>query len=391
VKSFAKCGPRGLAFELAAGGSGEIGDLKLGLGPREPLGDEGQSIPALLFQSDDFTRQVAPRIPRLKDQTSIPFRKAPLIGHQRERLFARIEQSGFCGRGNKAFDKTLEGLGHALSVWQMWAMGYLCRRMRGLYSLERVTMTSNGRVALVTGAGSGIGRAVSLALQSSGYAVVLAGRRAAELERTAASAVPNGAQMLPVATDVSSQESVRALFARVQEAFGRLDVLFNNAGIGGRAVPLEDLTLEQWNAVVAVNLTGAFLCAQEAIRLMKAQQPRGGRIINNGSLSAYSPRPNSAPYTSTKHALTGLTKCISLDGRKCDIACSQIDVGNAATEMTEKMSAGVRQANGTKMPEPRMDVRHVAEAVVFMANLPLDANVQFMTVMATAMPFIGRG
>jgi NAD(P)-dependent dehydrogenase (short-subunit alcohol dehydrogenase family) len=252
-------------------------------------------------------------------------------------------------------------------------------------------MASNGRVALVTGAGSGIGRAVSVSLQAAGYAVVLAGRRVAELERTAVSAVKDGGKVLSVPTDVSKQDSVKALFARVGEAFGRLDVLFNNAGTGGRAMPLEDLTLEQWNKVVAVNLTGAFLCAQEAIKLMKAQQPRGGRIINNGSLSAHAPRPNSTPYTATKHALTGLTKCISLDGRKYDIACSQIDIGNAATEMTERMSAGILQANGTEMPEARMDVRHVADAVLYMANLPLDANVQFMTLMATTMPFIGRG
>ena len=252
-------------------------------------------------------------------------------------------------------------------------------------------MASNGRVALVTGAGSGIGRAVGLGLQAAGYSVILAGRRAAELDRTAASAVPDGGKVLPVPTDVSKQESVKALFARVGDVFGRLDVLFNNAGTSGRATPLEDLTLEQWNKVVAVNLTGAFLCAQEAIKLMKAQQPRGGRIINNGSLSAHAPRPNSAPYTSTKHAMTGLTKCISLDGRKYDIACSQIDIGNAATEMTERMSTGVSQANGELMEEPRMDVRHVADAVLYMANLPLDANVQFMTLMATTMPFIGRG
>jgi len=252
-------------------------------------------------------------------------------------------------------------------------------------------MASNGRVALVTGAGSGIGRAASVALQAAGYSVVLAGRRTEELERTAASATTDGGRVLAVPADVSKQESVKALFARVGEVFGRLDVLFNNAGTSGRAVPLEDLTLEQWNKVVAVNLTGAFLCAQEAIKLMKAQQPRGGRIINNGSLSAHAPRPNSAPYTSTKHAMTGLTKCISLDGRKYDIACSQIDIGNAATEMTERMSTGVVQANGTEMPEARMDVRHVADAVLYMANLPLDANVQFMTLMATTMPFIGRG
>src|SRR5271157_3683476 len=252
-------------------------------------------------------------------------------------------------------------------------------------------MTGNGRIALVTGAGSGIGRAVSLALHTAGYSVVLAGRRVAELERTAESAQPSSGKMLPVPTDVSDPSSVRALFARTQEAFGRLDVLFNNAGTNAPPIPMEDLTYEQWSAVVAVNLTGAFLCAQEAIKLMKAQRPRGGRIINNGSLSAYAPRPNSAPYTATKHAITGLTKCISLDGRKYDIACGQIDIGNAATEMTERMTEGVLQANGTKMVEPRMDVRHVAEAIVYMANLPLDANVQFMTVMATKMPFIGRG
>jgi NAD(P)-dependent dehydrogenase (short-subunit alcohol dehydrogenase family) len=252
-------------------------------------------------------------------------------------------------------------------------------------------MAWNGRVALVTGAGSGIGRAVSVALQAAGYSVVLAGRRAAELDATAGLAAREGGRFLPVPTDVSKQESVKALFAKVGEVFGRLDVLFNNAGIGGRAVPLEDLTLDQWNKVVGVNLTGAFLCAQEAIKLMKAQQPRGGRIINNGSLSAHAPRPNSAPYTSTKHAMTGLTKCISLDGRAHDIVCSQIDIGNAATEMTERMSAGVAQADGSLKQEPRMDVRHVADAVLYMANLPLDANVQFMTLMATTMPFVGRG
>ena len=248
-------------------------------------------------------------------------------------------------------------------------------------------MNANGKVALVTGAGSGIGRAASLALHSAGYSVVLAGRRAAELERTAASS----ARMLAVPTDISRPDSVRELFATTKQTFGRLDVLFNNAGLSAPGIPMEDLTYEQWSTVVAVNLTGAFLCAQEAIRLMKAQQPRGGRIINNGSISAHVPRPNSAPYTATKHAITGLTRCISLDGRKYDIACGQIDIGNAATEMTERMTAGVPQADGTRMVEPRMDVRHVAEAVVYMANLPLDANVQFMTVMATKMPFIGRG
>jgi NAD(P)-dependent dehydrogenase (short-subunit alcohol dehydrogenase family) len=252
-------------------------------------------------------------------------------------------------------------------------------------------MNANGKVALVTGAGSGIGRAASLALHSAGYSVVLAGRRAAELERTAASAKPSDARMLAVPTDIGQPDRVRELFARIRETFGRLDVLFNNAGLSAPGIPMEDLTYEQWSAVVAVNLTGTFLCAQAAIKLMKAQQPRGGRIINNGSISAHVPRPNSAPYTATKHAITGLTRCISLDGRKYDIACGQIDIGNAATEMTEHMTEGVPQADGTKMVEPRMDVRHVAEAVVYMANLPLDANVQFMTVMATKMPFIGRG
>jgi len=246
-------------------------------------------------------------------------------------------------------------------------------------------------IALVTGAGSGIGRAVSLALNSAGYSVVLAGRRVAELEGTAALAERRDCAMIAVATDITQPDAVSALFARTKEAFGRLDVLFNNAGAGAPAIPMEDLTLEQWNSVVAVNLTGTFLCAQHAIRLMKAQQPRGGRIINNGSISAHSPRPNSAPYTATKHAITGLTKSISLDGRKHDIACGQMDIGNAATEMTERMTAGVAQADGTKAPEPRIDVKLVADAVVYMANLPLEANVQFMTVMATKMPFIGRG
>jgi NAD(P)-dependent dehydrogenase (short-subunit alcohol dehydrogenase family) len=250
---------------------------------------------------------------------------------------------------------------------------------------------SNGRIALVTGAGSGIGRAASLGLQSAGYSVVLAGRRASELEKTAAMASPSGGKMLPVPTDIGKPESVRALFARVQETFGRLDVLFNNAGGNTPGTTIEDLSFEQWSAVVNVNLTGTFLCAQEAIRMMKAQQPRGGRIINNGSISAYAPRPNSVPYTTTKHAILGLTKCISLDCRKYDIACSQLDIGNAATEMTQRMTQGVMQANGTKAVEPRMDVQHVADAVVFMANLPLDANVQYMTIMATKMPFVGRG
>ncbi len=247
------------------------------------------------------------------------------------------------------------------------------------------------RIALVTGAGSGIGRAVSLAFHSAGYSVVLAGRRAAELERTAAMAERRDTPMLVVPTDITQPDAVAALFDRAKETFERLDVLFNNAGTSAPGIPMEELTFEHWNSVVAVNLTGAFLCAQHAIRLMKWQQPRGGRIINNGSISAHAPRPNSAPYTATKHAITGLTKSISLDGRKYDIACGQIDIGNAATEMTERMTAGVLQADGTKAPEPRMDVNLVADAVLYMANLPLEANVQFMTVMATKMPFVGRG
>jgi NAD(P)-dependent dehydrogenase (short-subunit alcohol dehydrogenase family) len=250
---------------------------------------------------------------------------------------------------------------------------------------------ADSRIALVTGAGSGIGRAVSLALQGAGYSVVLAGRRAVELDRTASMAAPSGSQMLAVPTDVGDPEAVRALFAKASEVFGRLDLLFNNAGIGAPGIPMEDLTYDQWDAVVRVNLTGPFLCAQEAIKIMKSQTPRGGRIINNGSISAHVPRPNSAPYTATKHAITGLTKCISLDGRKYDIACGQIDIGNAATEMTARMASGVPQADGTRKAEPVMDVKHVADAVLYMANLPLDANVQFMTLMATNMPFVGRG
>ena len=242
-------------------------------------------------------------------------------------------------------------------------------------------------VALVTGAGSGIGRAASIALNSAGFTVVLAGRRLAELEKTAGA----GSGMLPVPTDITQPDSVRALFTEIRNRYGRLDLLFNNAGTGAPGVPMEELTFEQWNAVVSVNLTGAFLCAQEAIRLMKSQHPRGGRIINNGSISAHVPRPNSAPYTATKHAITGLTRSISLDCRAFDIACGQIDIGNAATEMTQRMTAGVPQANGTIIPEPRINVQHVADAIVYMAKLPLDANVQFMTVMATTMPFIGRG
>jgi NAD(P)-dependent dehydrogenase (short-subunit alcohol dehydrogenase family) len=227
-------------------------------------------------------------------------------------------------------------------------------------------------------------------LHKAGYAVALAGRREEALRETVAMADVSEA-LLVVPTDVGNPESVRALFAKVGEAFGRIDVLFNNAGMGAPAVPMDELTFEQWNAVVSANLTGAFLCSQAAMRMMKTQTPRGGRIINNGSISAYVPRPNSAPYTATKHAISGLTKSISLDGRPWDIACSQIDIGNAATEMTQRMTAGVAQANGSMAVEPRMDVGHVADAIVYMANLPLDANVQFMTLMATKMPFIGRG
>ncbi len=252
-------------------------------------------------------------------------------------------------------------------------------------------MSTQGKVALVTGAGTGIGKAVALAFLKDGYRVALAGRRQELLDKTVQDAGADGARALAVATDIGKPDAVRALFARVRETWGRLDVLFNNAGRGAPAIPMEDLSYEQWQAVVDVNLTGMFLCSQEAIRIMKAQSPRGGRIINNGSISAHAPRPFSAPYTATKHAVTGLTKCISLDGRAHDIACGQIDIGNAATEMTERMKAGVPQANGTVAVEPRMDVNHVASAVLYMAGLPLDANVQFMTVMATKMPFVGRG
>jgi NAD(P)-dependent dehydrogenase (short-subunit alcohol dehydrogenase family) len=252
-------------------------------------------------------------------------------------------------------------------------------------------MASTNKVAIVTGAGSGIGKAVALALMKEGYAVALAGRRKEALEGTATEGNASGARSLVVPTDVTDPASIRALFARTKEAFGRLDLLFNNAGTGAPPVPLEDLTVEQWKTVIDTNLTGPFLCTQEAIRIMKSQQPRGGRIINNGSISAHAPRPFSAPYTSTKHAITGLTKSTSLDGRKYDIACGQIDIGNAATPLTERMKRGVPQANGSIEVEPTMDVKHVAEAVVYMASLPLDANVQFLTVMATKMPFVGRG
>jgi NAD(P)-dependent dehydrogenase (short-subunit alcohol dehydrogenase family) len=247
------------------------------------------------------------------------------------------------------------------------------------------------KVAVVTGAGTGIGKAAALALLKEGYGVALAGRRLQPLEQAIAEA-GQGAKAIAVATDVGDPASVKALFEKVKTTFGgRLDVLFNNAGSGAPAIPMEDLTYEQWTTVVNANLTGAFLCTQEAIRIMKAQEPKGGRIINNGSISAHAPRPYSVAYTATKHAITGLTKSTALDGRKHDIACSQIDIGNAATPMTERMTKGVPQPNGEVMVEPRMDVQHVADAVVFMARLPLDSNVQFMTIMATKMPFIGRG
>jgi NAD(P)-dependent dehydrogenase (short-subunit alcohol dehydrogenase family) len=250
---------------------------------------------------------------------------------------------------------------------------------------------SSQQIAIVTGAGSGIGKHVAVALARSNYAVILAGRRKETLDATALEVKQANVKTLVVPTDVTDPASVRELFAKTKDAFGRLDLLFNNAGISGRAVPLEDFTYEKWRAVVDTNLTGTFLCTQEAFKIMKSQQPRGGRIINNGSISAHTPRPNSAAYTASKHGMTGLTKVTSLDGRKYDIACGQIDIGNASTEMVERMKTGVPQANGTIAVEPTMDTADVARAVVYMASLPLEANVQFMTVMATKMPFIGRG
>ncbi|HXY89012.1 MAG TPA: SDR family oxidoreductase [Xanthobacteraceae bacterium] len=247
---------------------------------------------------------------------------------------------------------------------------------------------AEAKVALVTGAGTGIGKAAAIALAKAGYAVALAGRRKEPLEETAKEIK---GKTLVVPTNVGDPTAVKALFAKVKAEFGRLDLLFNNAGMGAPPVPLEDLTYEQWSAVVAANLTGPFLCTQEAFKTMKEQKPRGGRIINNGSISAHAPRPFSSPYTSTKHAITGLTKSTALDGRAYDIACGQIDIGNAATPMTERMKTGVLQPSGTMMPEPRMDVEDVAKAVVHMASLPLDSNVLFMTIMATKMPFVGRG
>jgi NAD(P)-dependent dehydrogenase (short-subunit alcohol dehydrogenase family) len=252
-------------------------------------------------------------------------------------------------------------------------------------------MNDQRKVAVVTGAGSGIGKAVALALLEAGYRVAVAGRRREALDSTVRAAGARSADVLPVATDVGKAESVAALFDEVTDKLGRVDLLFNNAGTGAPAVPLEELSVETLRSVIDTNLLGAFLCTQHAIRIMKAQTPRGGRIINNGSISAHAPRPNSAPYTATKHAITGLTKSTSLDGRKHDIACGQIDIGNAATEMAARMASGVPQANGDVAIEPLMDVSHVANAVVYMASLPIIANVQFMTVMATKMPFVGRG
>ncbi len=251
-------------------------------------------------------------------------------------------------------------------------------------------MKTHHRVAIVTGAGSGVGKATALALLRDGYCVALSGRRLAVLEAAAAESAAAD-RAFPVATDVTNEASVNALFAATKEKFGRLDVLFNNAGLSAPSVALEDLSLDQWKSVVDVNLTGAFLCTQEAFRIMKNQDPMGGRIINNGSVSAHAPRPNSAPYTATKHAITGLTKSTALDGRKYNIACGQIDIGNALTEMTARMTKGVPQADGSLMVEPVMDVEHVANMVLQMANLPLEANVQFVTIMATKMPLIGRG
>ena len=247
------------------------------------------------------------------------------------------------------------------------------------------------KVAIITGAGSGIGKAVALAFLKDGFRVVLAGRRPEPLSATVEESGVSRAQALAIPTDVTQPESVNALFARTRETFGRLDVLFNNAGANAPGVPLEDVTYEQWRTVVDTCLTGAFLCTQAAFRLMKSQDPRGGRIINNGSISAHTPRPGSAPYTAAKHAITGLTRSTGLDGRAYDIACGQIDIGNAVTPMTERMTVGVPQADGRLAPEPRMDVQHVADAVLFMARLPLESNIPFLTVMATKMPFLGRG
>jgi NAD(P)-dependent dehydrogenase (short-subunit alcohol dehydrogenase family) len=252
-------------------------------------------------------------------------------------------------------------------------------------------VSAPGKVALVTGASAGIGKASALALLAQGWRVVLTARRLENCEAAIREAGVGADRAIAVRSDVGDAASVKALFAKAKEAFGRLDLLFTNAGMGAPAVPMEDLPLEKWNEVVAANLTGTFLCCQEAVRIMKAQEPKGGRIIINGSISAHAPRPMSIAYTATKHAMTGITKTLSLDLRKHDIAVGQIDIGNAATEMTERMTKGVMQANGEIALEPRMDVKHVASSIAYMASLPLDANVQFMTIMATKMPFVGRG
>ena len=287
--------------------------------------------------------------------------------------------------------------GHKRGVAGITIMVAVCREQkllrgandpaRALGAKEETEMVE--KVAIVTGAGTGVGKCVALTLLRSGYAVALAGRRREPLEATVKAAT--GSRSLAVPTDVGDPASVKGLFAETKAAFGRLDLLFNNAGTGAPGVPLEELTYEQWKKVVDANLTGTFLCTQEAFKLMKDQDPRGGRIINNGSISAHAPRPFSAPYTATKHGITGLTKSTSLDGRAYDIACGQIDIGNAATEMTERMKSGVPQPNGSMLVEPRIDPQHVADAVLYMASLPLDANVLFLTVMATKMPFVGRG
>ena len=252
-------------------------------------------------------------------------------------------------------------------------------------------MASNGKVALVTGAGTGIGKSSVLQLLGDGYSVVLAGRRIEPLEETIAESGVDDSRAIAVSTDVGNPESVAELFEKAESTFGRLDVLFNNAGIGSPRMNMEDLPVEDWQRVVDRNLTGSFVCAQHAIKIMKNQSPQGGRIINNGSISAYTPRPDAVAYTTTKHAITGLTKQISLDGRKYNIACSQVDVGNAATPMTARMQGGVLQANGETMPEPTFNVEHVGETVLYISNLPLDANIQFVTIMATQMPYVGRG
>ena len=252
-------------------------------------------------------------------------------------------------------------------------------------------MSSNGKVAIVTGGGSGVGRHSALALARDGYSVSIAGRRVQQLEETKAEAGDAGSRIMVVPTDVRDREAIKVLFSKTHEAFGRLDLLFNNAGLGAPRIPMEDLDYEDWKMVVDINLTGSFLCTQEAIKIMKSQDPMGGRIINNGSISAHAPRPDSVAYTATKHAITGLTKSTSLDGRKYNIACGQIDIGNADTPLTARMHGGVPQANGTTMVEPTFDPEHVANAVLHMANLPLDTNILFMTIMANDMPFVGRG